>query len=885
MSAQTPDVLQIFNDAAEISDAEQRIAYLHRACGEDRALRAEVEELLQHDAELGSLQEGPNAAIAPTLDFAPIAERPGTMIGRYKLVHEIGHGGMGVVYMAEQKEPVKRRVALKIIKPGMDTREVVARFNSERQALAMMDHQCVAHVLDGGSTESGRPYFVMELVDGTPITEYCDECRYTTRQRLELFIQVCDAVQHAHQKGVIHRDIKPSNILVTHYDAAIVPKVIDFGIAKAVHQPLTDASVYTQVSQMIGTPLYMSPEQAERTGQDVDTRTDVYALGVLLYELLTGTTPFDRELLRNSGLDEVKRIIREEDPLRPSTRLSTLGAALDTVVGKHHTDRRTLTHELSGELDCIVMKAMEKDRNRRYESANDFARDLQRYLDDEPVQACPPSKAYRLGKFYRRNKAAFAAAALVLLSLVLGLAGTTWQAIRAAQAENLAEQRLTEVDEEHRLAQANYVRAREAVKQMLTRVADEELGRIPEMKDTRLSLLEDAAAFYTKLLELNPRDSQAYFERGEVYRMLARYKDALADFDDAIEFSPDNAAFHAHLAVFLARKCTDVAYRDPRRALVHAKRAVELAPASASYRTELARTHFLLGAREEAEAEVDRLARMVPELTVTYGAAEAYGKIGDAYRIIGDAKSALPYLEKAVADPAAADLYQWRLANVLVRLGEKEKAIGAVEKACEIELNRPFTHWKCNRLAVMLCSLGEDEKALAFLSKAIEINPKPNKIESYSLYCNRGDIHCRLGMHASALADYSKCLELAPFRSFSYKRRGLAYFRLCNYDKALADIAKAIELKPDDWSNITWINLDEVAQCPDESFRKGILELADKVVTLNGGASTAHATRLGVYAALGREEEALAGLKTDEKTPESQRPEPKTKETRHPTND
>ncbi len=314
-------------------------------------------------------------------------------IGRYKLVHEIGHGGMGVVYMAVQKEPVKRKVALKVIKPGMDTREVVTRFEGERQALALMNHESIAKVLDGGSTESGRPYFVMELVEGTPITAFCDEARYNTRQRLELFGHVCGAVQHAHQKGIIHRDLKPSNILVTNYDHVAVPKVIDFGIARAVYQPLTDQSVYTNVAQMIGTPLYMSPEQAQRSGLDIDTRTDVYSLGVLLYELLSGSTPFEKERLQNSSLDEVKRVIREEDPPRPSTRVSALNADQETVAERHSTNLRALSHELSGELDWIVMKALEKDRTRRYESASDFAKDIQRYLDDDPVEACPPTRA------------------------------------------------------------------------------------------------------------------------------------------------------------------------------------------------------------------------------------------------------------------------------------------------------------------------------------------------------------------------------------------------------------------------------------------------------------------------------------------------------------
>ena len=323
---------------------------------------------------------------------------------------------MGVVYVAEQTQPVRRKVALKIIKPGMDTKQVIARFEAERQALAMMDHPNIAKVLDAGATESGRPYFVMELVRGIPITDYCDREQLSIPERLELFVLVCRAVQHAHQKGIIHRDLKPSNILVTVIDGAAVPKVIDFGVAKATGAALTERTLYTGFHQFVGTPLYMSPEQADLSGMDMDTRSDIYSLGVLLYELLTGTTPFDQETFRTAAFDEMRRIIREEEPPKPSTRLSSLGATRTTVSANRKADARHLDRTVRGELDWIVMKALEKDRRRRYETANDFAADVMRYLTDQPVEACPPSAWYPLGKFARRNRVALTTTGLVVLS-------------------------------------------------------------------------------------------------------------------------------------------------------------------------------------------------------------------------------------------------------------------------------------------------------------------------------------------------------------------------------------------------------------------------------------------------------------------------------------
>jgi serine/threonine protein kinase len=367
-----------------------------------------------------------------------IVERSGAMIGPYKLMEQIGEGGFGLVFVAEQQQPVRRKVALKIIKPGMDTRDVIARFEAERQALALMDHSNIARVLDAGTTESGRPFFVMELVRGIPIVEYCDQQKLSARQRLELFVSVCQAVQHAHGKGIIHRDLKPSNILVAPHDGVPVVKVIDFGIAKAIGQQLTDKTIYTRFTQMIGTPLYMSPEQAEINALDVDIRSDVYSLGVLLYELLTGTTPFDRQRFETAAFDEIRRIIKEEEPPRPSTRLSTLGASQPKAPGRRKTEPAGLSSYVKGDLDWIVMKALEKDRSRRYETASAFAADVRRFLAEEPIEARPPSPWYRFRKLARRNKVALTTAALVVAALVTGSVVSTWLAVRAHRAEIVA---------------------------------------------------------------------------------------------------------------------------------------------------------------------------------------------------------------------------------------------------------------------------------------------------------------------------------------------------------------------------------------------------------------------------------------------------------------
>lgn len=518
------DLEALFTAAVLISDDAQRHDFVATACGDNRELRTELQELLSANVKIGSFLESPAATnLFVTSQNKQPGELPGMMVDSYKLLEQIGEGGMGLVFTAEQLQPLRRHVALKIIKPGLDTRAVIARFEAERQALALMDHPNIARVYDAGATDSGRPYFVMELVQGAPITTYCEQHDVSLRGRLALFIEVCDAVQHAHRKGVIHRDLKPTNILVCHNDTKPTPKVIDFGVAKATTQPLTENVISTDFAQIIGTPLYMSPEQASSGVQDIDTRSDVYSLGVVLFELLTGTTPFDAERIRRAGIDEMRRIIREEEPPKPSTRAKVEAMALRTIARKPHPARRVDLSTLEGELDWIVLKSLEKDRQRRYESPGALAADVVRYINHEPIEACPPTFHYRLKTFARRNRVALLAGGAVAATTMVGLVVAVCLAVRAQDAERRAQQSL-------RTAESHWKVARQAVDDMYTGVAEKWLTDRGELSDIQRDFLEKAQRFYEQSITgINdtPQSrlelASAQFRAGRIQRALGHF--------------------------------------------------------------------------------------------------------------------------------------------------------------------------------------------------------------------------------------------------------------------------------------------------------------------------------------------------------------------------
>jgi eukaryotic-like serine/threonine-protein kinase len=720
MAEPRPELRAIFCEALERKTPQEQALFLDQACQGNPQLRGRVEALLRaHEEVSGFLQEPSRAAslsspwegdlVRGSATIAePILEKPGTLIGPYKLLEQIGEGGFGVVFMAEQSEPVRRKVALKVLKPGMDTRQVVARFEAERQALAIMDHPNIAKVHDGGATPSGRPFFVMELVKGVPITEFCDQNHLTPRQRLELFIPVCNAVQHAHQKAIIHRDLKPSNVLVTMHDATPVIKVIDFGVAKALGHELTEKTLFTGFAQMVGTPLYMSPEQAGQSGLDIDTRSDIYSLGVLLYELLTGTTPFDRDRFKKAAYDEIRRIIREEDPPKPSTRLSESKDSLPSISAQRQTEPAKLTKLVRGELDWIVMKALEKDRNRRYETANGFAMDVQRYLADEAVLACPPSAGYRLRKFVRRNKAFLVASGVVVAALLASVVVMAISNVLISKEKALTKAAYDAEADQRRRAQARSRIAWQAADDMYTQVAEKWLAQQPQLQLVQREFLQKALEIYQEFAKEDGSDpvvrvqtAKAQARVGAIHYKLGSLEQgekallqAIDLFTSLSQHGPNEPKNHHELAaafVNLANLQCDAGRRaDAEQAF---RRALELQaaltadfPTVPDYRRDQAQSQFylarhLIALRRVKEADEaygqalaiqERLVAEFPEVAeYRYHLATSYqhrmqslitsGRGAEAEKTIGEAER---LLKKLADDYPAVPEYRVELANV-----------------------------------------------------------------------------------------------------------------------------------------------------------------------------------------------------------------------------
>jgi serine/threonine protein kinase/Flp pilus assembly protein TadD len=688
----------LFAAASRKTTAAARAAFLEEACAGDTALRARIEARLQSDKETDERENvgRPLDEEQPTVQDTTSAI--GTRIGPYKLLQQLGEGGFGIVYLAEQEEPVRRRVALKIIKAGMDSAQVIARFEQERQALALMDHPNIAKVLDAGTTsevggqksevgaesgqssltsdfrhltsDAGRPYFVMELVKGIPITKYCDQEQLPPAERLRLFIPICQAVQHAHQKGIIHRDLKPSNILVALYDGRAVPKVIDFGVAKATGQRLIEQTPFTEIGQIIGTLEYMSPEQAEMNNLDIDTRTDIYSLGVLLYELLTGTTPLSRKELTQASFTEMLRIIREQEPDRPSTRLSKSTEALPTRSAQRRLDPKQMRKLLSGDLDWIVMKALAKERSRRYETANDFAQDIERFLRSEPVLAGPPTLGYRLRKFVDRNRGWVVAAGLILAALLAGIVGTTWGMIRARRAEAVAGASLV-----------SEARARTRTVEALHAMTDDVIEKLFAQQ---ARMTESDKAFLRKVLTYYQGFAS---EQGET--------------EEARAVAAGGQLRVAKVNAFLGeRRAAEAGYRT---AIRQFERLVDESPANADFRRQLALGHNNLGAllvelgqHEEAETHYRKSLDLGEKLAAEFPDDRRYRQaLGTSYHNLGivlrELKrreaaqtaygQALELRKKLVSEGRDVPDYRKELAGTYLNLGTLQRDMGAQAEA------------------------------------------------------------------------------------------------------------------------------------------------------------------------------------------------------------
>jgi serine/threonine protein kinase/Flp pilus assembly protein TadD len=824
MAALHLDEQAVFEVARKIEGHEAREAYLHQVCADDATLDQRVRALLKAFHESASFLEVPASRLACTQD-EPIRERPGTIIGPYKLMEQVGEGGMGLVFVAEQQQPVRRKVALKVIKPGMDSRQVVARFEAERQALALMDHPNIARVLDGGETAGGRPYFVMELVRGVPITEFCDQNQVPVRERLELFVHVCGAVQHAHQKGVVHRDLKPSNVLTASHDGTPVVKVIDFGIAKAVGQQLTDKTIYTQCAQLVGTPLYMSPEQAGQSGLDVDTRSDIYSLGVLLYELLTGTTPFDKERLQEVGFDELRRIIREEEPARPSTRISTLGQAATTVSANRRSEPRRLSQLFWGELDWIVMKALEKDRNRRYETSSAFAADVQRYLADEPVLACPPSSWYRLRKHARRHKWALAVGGLVLFFLVLLGGGAGWVARdREAQRQTLEEKGARAVGEAADFSRADQLpQAHEAVKRAEALLgadqgSDELRRRVAQARaDVHMAVLLEQIRLEQGVVRLGGLDhgdaDRRYQEAFRNYGVDVPTLDveqaaeqirasairnqlvaALEDWLHVMPAGPAGPAAYDHVLAVVQRadpdpwrsRCREAIRRGDRKAeiaLARDPRGLGQPPASAVV---LAR---LLGRFGEGSRAIDVLRSAQQRHPNDFWLNHELGfwLMQDEPVPAADAADAVGYFRAALVLRPDNAAVMTHLGNALRVRGDLEGAVFAYHKALALRPDLAGIH---ANLGTALYAKGDLQAAISALNKAITLDRN-----SAVTHSNLGVALQAKGDLQGAIAAHRRAVDLAPRSAIGWNNLGETLRAMHDLPGAAAALKKAIALK------------------------------------------------------------------------------------------
>jgi serine/threonine protein kinase/tetratricopeptide (TPR) repeat protein len=788
MATWDPRANDLFLQALEVRSVDERQAYLDQVCAGDAELRREVDSLLEASARAGSFLESP--APGATVDLPRLTERPGTVIGPYKLVQRIGEGGMGTVFLAEQAQPVQRQVALKIIKPGMDSRQVIARFETERQALALMDHPNIARILDAGETDSGRPFFVMELVNGVPITQYCDQHHLTPQQRLELFVPVCQAVQHAHQKGIIHRDLNPSNVLVALYDGEPVPKVIDFGIAKATGRKLTDRTPFTEVGAVVGTLEYMSPEQAELNPLDIDTRSDIYSLGVLLYELLTGSTPLEQKRLKHGALLEMLRLIREEDPPRPSTRLNTTDQ-LPSVAANRGMEPKRLSGLLRGELDWIVMKALDKDRNRRYETANGLAHDIERHLRDEAVQACPPSAWYRLRKFTRRNKGALTAAALVALVLILGTVLSTWQAIRATRARDAERAARNALDSAREEKEQQRTRTNRELSEALVEAAGlREKAPIAPAGDAALAV--QLREMIRRLATLTGSELADPVLVPRAQALLVELKQLEADrrlLDQLEEIRLQKTALKdEHFDVARA----DRLYQDGFRTYGLDLAALDADQAARRIKASPIRDQLLAALDDWLLVKTGEDLPGAERVLAVLKRADA-----DAWR--NQFREAFQHRDKKTLQTLARDLNVMAqppativlLATVLSRMGEGSLAIEVLRAA---QQRFPNDFWVNQALASALVQWGpvQSEEAIGYFRATLAIRP-----DSPGVFLNLGTSLLGTGDIDGAIAAYRKAIALDPQYATAHSSLGNALREKGDLTSAIAACQKAVSLKPD----------------------------------------------------------------------------------------